>query len=306
MLGAVARDQHVDDGHPVAAGGVEPWPGAIVAREPLRDRGQPIGLEPVLEPVAEADEMERDRLSLTPIVVSGMLNRVDVDAVAVNAAEGDVAELAGQQLAERRPACRRCADVGMRLVDRLRQVSGTAPRAGLGDPVQVVGGVDVRHGGVVDGGDERRIRPEEVAEARIPVDRTDEREPLAFDERRRAEHAIGARRDDRRRTRQPSSERRCSTLTVGWSASRTTAASASGGTAAIPSCSDRLIPRCGASLGTAIADSGTASEDGATTMSGDRPAAVAVSTTIWSMVRDPIRTAGFGDPKRVTMRQRPG
>jgi len=143
VLRTISRHEQVTDRQRVGGRRREPGPRPVLRSQALRDRVEPPDLDIMLEPVAEANEMECDRLALTPIIGAGMLDRVDVDRLPVQPPEGDVAELSGQDLSERRPTRRRGAEVRVRLVRHLRQVPRVAARARLGDGGQVIGRVDV-------------------------------------------------------------------------------------------------------------------------------------------------------------------
>ena len=76
----VAGHEEIGDGHRVAGRRCQPRPGSVFVREALGHRVEPIELDVVLEPVAEADEVERDGLALPAVIGPRMLNGVDVDA----------------------------------------------------------------------------------------------------------------------------------------------------------------------------------------------------------------------------------
>ncbi len=124
VLFAILGSEHISDGHLIGGRRLKPRPfGTSSFEYGLRCVDEPLRIQTVFEPVAEADEMDRNRLPLPPLVLPGMLGCVNVDPVAMDAPVGWVLEIKAQQLPKRRPAPGRRSDVGVRHACFMRGVS---------------------------------------------------------------------------------------------------------------------------------------------------------------------------------------
>ncbi len=107
VLLATLGSEHISDGHLIEGRRLEPWPfGTISLQQGLRCCDDPLGVQMVLEPVAETDEVDGDRLPLPPVVLPGMLGGVHVDGVSMDPPVGAIPELTGEQFAKGRPSNR--------------------------------------------------------------------------------------------------------------------------------------------------------------------------------------------------------
>ena len=139
----------------------------------------------------------------TPIIGAGMLDRVDVDRLPVQPPEGDVAELSGQDLSERRPTRRGLAKhvLVRRPLNRSEEPRAVSDAGGAtrraARPCQVVRGGSHLHEHDVG------LAAQELAEALVTLRLVGEVEAASPQEHRRTEAIPRSRCHDSARARLP-------------------------------------------------------------------------------------------------------